>query len=216
MTVDSVFRLVTCSLSTLRSLGDWCISAIYCANASLPEVCIHLQPIYYISPQLLLHSRLVPSPLLLPLSVINSVWIVLEACLTPGLKLICSLQSAAPRMDSCAPSQHSWFTVTMWLSLVLCQIVLRFRYRVRCIRCRYLESNRAVTRRKREESKKLREGLRDLQCQLDRLAYWLEWLVFISVGGLVACLCDMMIRTRIIDARVLRLISQMVGWLSKV
>lgn len=38
-----------------------------------------------------------------------------------------------------------------------------------CCSCRYLESNRAVTRRKREEAKKLRESLRDLQCQLDRL-----------------------------------------------
>jgi ubiquitin carboxyl-terminal hydrolase 25/28 len=33
---------------------------------------------------------------------------------------------------------------------------------------RYLERNRALTRQKRDEAKKLREALRDLQCRLDR------------------------------------------------
>ena len=48
-----------------------------------------------------------------------------------------------------------------------------------CNCCRYLESNRAVTRRKREEAKKLREGLRDLQCRLDRLIAWVTCLLFV-------------------------------------
>jgi len=41
---------------------------------SLPEIYVHPQPIYYISPQLLLHSYLIPSPLLLPVSETNSLF----------------------------------------------------------------------------------------------------------------------------------------------
>jgi len=61
--------------------------------------------------------------------------------------------------------------------------------------CRYLESNQAITRRKREEAKKLRDGLRDLQCQLDRWSisndlwsFLLKFIVFSRHCATIFCL----------------------------